>query len=457
LLHVLQNILQIIIDWNPLRLYSLLYTLSQRGTGGMSIVKRGKTFHLVRRVPRRYQRVAHRGTVWRSLHTDSPTVAQSKADRVWAEMIEAWEARLHGDSEDAERRFAAAQELAQVRGYRYLNVDRVAQLPDEEFYSRMKAIPAPKGVPDRTEAAALLGTVSEPRITISKSLELYWTLAREKTLGKSEDQLRRWRNPRIKAVRNFMAVVGDKAVDQITRDDMLDFRQYWWERTEDGGVTAGSANKDLIHLGDVLKTLNKMKRLGLDLPLGELSFKEGEQKRTPPFSDEWITTRLLAPGALDGLNAEARGIFFGMVNTGYRPSEGAALTVKTIRLDCDVPHISIKPDGRQIKSPYARRLIPLLGVSLAAFREHPEGFPRYRANSATLSGTVNKFLRENGLMETPAHKFYSLRHAFEDRMLAAGIDNRIRCDLFGHRLDRERYGKGASLDQTAAELARVAF
>ena len=63
---------------------------------------------------------------------------------------------------------------------------------------------------------------------------------------------------------------------------MLDFRQYWLDRIEAGEVTANSANKDLIHLGDVLKTVNTMKRLGLVLTLGELSFKEGEKQTRPP-------------------------------------------------------------------------------------------------------------------------------------------------------------------------------
>ena len=145
-----------------------------------------------------------------------------------------------------------------------------------------------------------------------------------------------------------------------------------------------------------------------------------------------------------------------MVNTGYRPSEGAALTDQTISLDGDVPHIRIEPDGRQLKSQYARREIPLTGVSLEAFRSFPAGFPRYRDN-ASLSATVNKYLRANGLLETPEHSFYSLRHSFEDRMLEAGIDERIRRDLFGHTLDRERYGKGASLARKAELLAGLAF
>lgn len=371
-------------------------------------------------------------------------------------MIEAWEARLAGDSRDAEARYEAARDLARVRGFRYLDASSVAELSVGDVLERVEAIPAPANQPDRVEAAAVLGTIPEPRITVTKALELYWTLAREKTFGKSEDQLRRWEAPRNKAIKNFVAVVGDKEIANITRDDMLDFRQHWLDRIEAGEVTANSANKDLIHLGDVLKTVNTMKRLGLSLPLGELSFKEGEARTRPPFSEDWIRTRLLAPGALEGLNGEARGLLLGMVNTGFRPSEGTALTADTIRLDHNVPHISIEQTGRQLKSQYARRMIPLTGVSLEAFKEFPEGFPRYR-DSATLSATVNKFLRGKGMLETPRHSFYSLRHSFEDRMLAAGIDDRIRRDLFGHRLDRERYGKGASLEHVAELVARIAF
>ena len=305
--------------------------------------------------------------------------------------------------------------------------------------------------------SALLGTAQKPAITVEAALDLYWSLAREKVLGKSEDQLRRWRNPRIKAVRNFVAVAGNKALDAISRDDLLDFRQQWLERIEAGEVTPNTANKDLIHLGDILKTVNNMKRLGIDLPLGELSFREGEKRTRPPFSVDWIRTRILAPGALDGLNEEARALVIGMINTGYRPSEGAALSRQTIRLDHNIPHISIEPDGRQLKTPYARRLIPLTGVSLEVFRAFPDGFPRYRNNSSGLSGAVNKYFEENGLRETPEHSLYSLRHAFEDRMLAAGIDDRIRRDLFGHALDRERYGKGATLDHVHSLVLGLAL
>ena len=217
----------------------------------MSITKRGGTFHLRKRVPRRYRAVEGRETVWVSLHTDSQSTARQKADRAWSQMIEAWEARLHGDSDDAEARFEAARELAAVRGHRYLDMTAIATGSTADRVARVEAISTPAGQPDMAEAAALLGAVPEPVLSVSKALETYWSLARERTFGKSDDQLRRWRNPRIKAVRNFVEVVGDKALDQITRDDMLDFRHVWLDRIEGGEVTANTANKDMIHLGDV--------------------------------------------------------------------------------------------------------------------------------------------------------------------------------------------------------------
>ena len=417
---------------------------------------RAKTFQLYRRVPRRYSSVEPRQFVWVSLHTDSPSVAKSKAEGAWAQMIEAWEAKLAGDTSDAESRFAAARDLAASRGFRYLKAADVARLPTEELLDRVESVSVRKGAPDPIEARALLGGAPEPPITVSRALELYWTLAADRTHGKSPDQLRRWKNPRKKAVANFIDVVGDKALAEISGDDMLDFRQWWIERIDEEDLTANSANKDLIHLGDILKTVNRMKRLGLVLPLSDLSLKEGDAKKRPPFSDSWIREKILADGALDGLNAEARCILLGMINTGGRPSEIANLQPRRIRLDDPVPHIVIEADDRQVKTKHARRTIPLTGVSLEALRRCPDGFPRYR-DKAGLSDTINKFLRENGLMESEHHVLYSLRHSFEDRMLAAGVDDRIRRDLLGHRLSRERYGAGASLEQARRILQAFAL
>lgn len=224
-------------------------------------------------------------------------------------MIEAWESKLAGDTDDAEARFAAARELAAKRGFRFMMAKEVAALPLPELLQRVDTVIAASrpGKPDMIEAAAVLGIIEHPKITLSRALALYWTLADERTEGKSSDQIRRWRNPRIKAFANLIKLI-----------------------------------------------------------------------------------------------------------------------------------------------------IPLAGVSLEAFRLCPEGFPRYRGK-AGLTDTVNKYLRENGLLQTEKHSLYGLRHSFEDRMLAAKVDERIRRDLFGHSLGRERYGEGASLEHLMEVVLSIAL
>ena len=424
----------------------------------MRITLRGSTWHLRRRVPTRYAAIESRREVWVSLKTDSFQQASKKAPAVWDNLIAGWEAQLAGRSEDAALRFEAMRAIAGAHGLVYRPIRDVEQLPLEELLARVEVLQRRDGRVDTVVAPAILGSVDVPSLTVSEALEEYWRLTPDRTRGKSDDQKRRWRNPRKKAIRNFIDVVGNLALAKLKRTDFLDFRSWWLERITEEGLTPNSANKDLIHLADVLKTVNELKGYGFDLPLQKLTLQEGDKKERIPFSDVWIREKLLAPGALDGLNAEARAILIGMINTGYRPSEAAGLTADRIRLDVPEPHIFIAPDEtRQIKNKTSRREIPLTGVSLEVFREFPRGFPHYRERPATLSATVNKFLRENGLMESERHVMYSLRHSFEDRMLRGRIDERIRRELMGHSLGREKYGEAGGLPFKAAELSRIAI
>lgn len=422
----------------------------------MSIIKRQSIYYLKKWVPKRFSSVENRREVWISLDTDSLDIATKKSAAVWEQHIDAWEARLAGDTKDAEKSFDSAKRLAKARGFRYLNPVKIAALPRNERSERIEAARRGDGSLDPLEAAALLGGANEPDISVKRALELFWVLAEDKVLGKSDDQVRRWRNPHKKAIANFIEAVADKAINQIDREDMLEFRNWWMEKMKADGLTPNSANKDIIHFSKILRTVNEMKGLNIALPFGGLTLKEGEQRQRPSFSENWIRTKILADGALGQLNTEARCIVIGMINTGYRPSEAAGLLPEHIKLESNTPHISIEPVGRALKSARSRRLIPLTGVSLEAFRECPDSFPRYR-ESPSLSDTVNKFMRENGLLETPGHTLYGLRHAFEDRMLAAGVDERIRRDLIGHRLNRERYGAGATLEHVHSILQEFAI
>lgn len=112
-----------------------------------------------KRVPRRYEAVEPRADVVVSLHTDSLTAARMKADAVWAEMVEGWEARLAMSGDDAAARFESAREIVQRRGFAYVPLARLAELPDREIVARVAAIAGPPDAPDMAEAAAILGAV----------------------------------------------------------------------------------------------------------------------------------------------------------------------------------------------------------------------------------------------------------------------------------------------------------
>lgn len=382
--------------------------------------------------------------IWLSLHTDSMEEARRKAEGAWDALKRSWEARLRGDTSEASKRYEAALDIARAYGFTYLAAEKVAALPLDKIIARVDAAHDKKGRPILPVARALLGAVEKPELTITGALDAYWTIAADKTLGKSPDQVRRWENPRKKAVAAFVEVVGDLPLSEIEPDHMQDFRDHLIERIKAGEIKPNSANKDIIHLTAMLKAVDKAKRLRLDMPLTGWSIAEGEKRTRTGFSTAWIKEKLLAPGALGGLNAEAQGVIRAMVNTGARPSELTCLGAAQIRLDVDIPHISIEPVGRTLKSQYARRVIPLLGVSLDAFREHSSGFPRYR-DSASLSALVNKYLEAHHLKETPDTTLYSLRHSFQDRMIEARVDDRIRRTIFGHALTEEKYGEGGSL------------
>ncbi len=162
---------------------------------------------------------------------------------VWDQLVEAWEARRAGNTGDAEARYAAARNSAKLRGFQYVPGAKVAQLPMKDLLARIDAIPMTSRGPNLKEADALLGLVEPPAITVTQSLKLFWGLTEDRIVGKSQDQVRRWQYPRKKAVANFVNVVGDMALKDLTQDTMLDFRDWWCEKIKREGLRSGPVKR----------------------------------------------------------------------------------------------------------------------------------------------------------------------------------------------------------------------
>jgi len=347
--------------------------------------------------------------------------------------------------------------------YIYTPVEELSAQNDmSEVIDRLRALESSLGTRQAVpETDALLGTAPKASIPISEAFELYcdkMSIADQK--GKSPDQRQNWRKVKARAVKNFIRLRGDKPMAEIDRMDRQAFFEWWGAKVDpkDGSRprSGNSANKDLTNLRILFRSYwsyeGEAKR---DNPFDDLRFKNVVYKDIPPFSVDWLQNRILAKGALDSLNEDARFIVYAMIETGCRPSEIANLRKEHIILDHDVPHLKIRPTAdRKLKSKSARRDIPLLGVSLEAMMQRPNGFPRYRDKGSILSQTLMKRFKAEGLCETPDHRIYSIRNAFEKRMLEADIDYGLRCILMGHHNTRPSYGDGGSLEYQREQMAK---
>ncbi|MBN9010427.1 MAG: tyrosine-type recombinase/integrase, partial [Rhizobiales bacterium] len=309
---------------------------------------------------------------------------------------------------------------------------------------------------DRQAVTALAGLAAQPDLSLSTAIDQFYSLTRDRRRLKSTDQIRRWKAPRLKAVNNLIKLVGDKRVADLTRADALALRAFWVDRVTDEGYTPNSANKDIGHLAQLVGTLNDALELGLPSIFEKLRLNDGKRNRRAAFTIQQVKG-LLAPGALDGLNEEARGIVHVMVETGMRPIEICWLDADHIHLKHEVPHVRVRPQEHELKTPYSERDIPLVGISLEALKKAPAGFPKYRDKSATLSATVNKYLVEHKLLPTEKHSLYSIRHTFKDRLVAADIQDRLQDELMGHKSPRPVYGEGPSLKQKQDWLIKISI
>ncbi|RCW77734.1 DUF6538 domain-containing protein [Paracoccus lutimaris] len=251
-------------------------------------ILRGDTYYLRKRVPIRYASVEPKELVHISLATDSFDVARRKAPEVWAQMIEAWEAKIDGHDTDGDVRMKAARSLAQRRGYRYLDAPDVARLPLEDVLQRIESIMDKRGRLDMKEAEAALGLVPAPAMTVSQAFEKFYEVAGDRVVGKSQDQLRRHRAPRLKATTNFIEAIGNKQLADVTTDDMFAFRAKWMERVAAGEVKAESANKDFVYLSAMWRAVAQARRQRLKGHVDQCEGRRNDpQPETSGLGDEY--------------------------------------------------------------------------------------------------------------------------------------------------------------------------
>ncbi len=285
--------------------------------------------------------------------------------------------------------------------------------------------------------------------------------------AKNPNQKREWRNKYIHAAKSFIEIVGDKAVHEITEADALAYRNHWKRRHDQDEISTNHAVKRLRFLRQMIDEYFE----SLDVPMSQrnnpmvglmISKKPfyydssgGTKVSLPP---DWVA-RLVRGEIVACGNEEGQDIAVVAADCGTRQSEIYNLPPEDIHLDHEIPHFVIRTvtegeNMREIKNQASTRIVPLLGASFDAMKRHPEGFARYRGKGS-YSGTINSYLHDNDLF--PEHpdgpeEHFSIgctRHTYEDRLIAAGLNNEERAYLMGHSLQRIRgrpvYGSGPDL------------
>jgi len=431
--------------------------------------QRGQRWYYVRRVPSRYRHFDTRRTIKTALHTDSITVARDIRDRLMDKDEHFWETELakQAGAEAQESielcRYRAARRRAVAVGFDFKPFPTLAKLePVEQLVERVKTLEE-----DDTKLIdrdAVLGTIEPPKDTIRDAFKLYCDkLSIGETARKSPEQIERWKSSKRRAVEHFVALCGNLTMDAIKRRHGRQFYDWWGERLRPSQAEArtyrpNSANRELGNLRLIFREYwTYQGEEDRENPFRKLRFKDTPIEATPCFSNDWVRSKILTPDALKGINDEAQLIAYALIETGCRPSEIANLQPENICLDAEVPHIRIRPAAkRELKSASSSRDIPLIGVSLEAIKRAPNGFPRYREKGNSLSAALLKTFHTRGLMETKKHCIYSFRHAFEKRMLEAGLDYGLRCTLMGHKNTRPQYGDGGSLEYRRKEMLKIA-
>lgn len=386
-------------------------------------------------------------------------------DAYWASLV------TNPESARARHRYERARTLAVAFGFQYREAAEIAERETiDEINNRIEAVEAAvsSGVSEKRAVEALLGTVSVPGDTLATVRDEYLNvIAADARRTKDAAQYEVWRRTRERAMAVAIEVIGeDREVKSLTRADGLALQAYWRRRVDAGELRAASAEKAINTVSAIWRKWHEYRGdedrenifRKLNLTRGGAATKAaGKRAKYPPFSREWIIDRILQRDAMTGLNTQGCAIIMMMIETGARESEIVNLLPEHIRLTDPAPHISIEfTDQREIKSASSQRVIPLVGVALEAAKAFPNGFSRYRGKR-TFSAAGNKWLRTNGLRETGRHVLYSLRHAFKDRMIAAGVDEELREVLMGHEVGHIVYGRQGSLRDRQAALQRVAL
>ena len=229
------------------------------------LTRRNGTWHFVRRVPAEFSEFDKRGIV---RHSTKVRVSSDRTGRravhvaEWlnSELEDYW-AKGAGQLDPVARGYDDVRRHARSLGFEYIENGQLLTMSAEKRFERLEALVAGRLENNATARAALLGTQPRPSFPVSKVFVECEAIIKEEIKKFSPNQLRVWRNSRIRVVKELVDITGDKPVTELTDNDGLDYVEWWRERVLAEEVQAGSANKSMGMLSRMLKEISIRRRL----------------------------------------------------------------------------------------------------------------------------------------------------------------------------------------------------
>lgn len=437
-----------------------------------NLILRNGIWHFRMRVPKRYASVEAKAEIQRTLLTGDIEEAQIRKHLVKRSIIAELDARLAGRSPLTSNHFETIAELTSSRSFSYRTAEELAVSGPSAVMDRVLNLMNNRDTPASQAAAALLGGVERPKITISEVAIKMPEWFREDVVGKAAKARKTWCAQWSRPASKVVEILGyDPIFTEIERQDAIPLRDALKDRVLDGEILGKSAQKELRLLNTLWERFHIA--AGIDdreMPpspfynLGKgFANMDEDEGRKPEVPIHIIRDKIVPLGELDFMNEELRDITLILAETGGRQSEITDIPPHSIFLDDPIPHIWIRKEtgewAREIKNRPSKRRIPLVGVALLAFQRHPNGFPRYRFKG-TYSAAANKALHANKVLPEDV-TIGGLRHSFETRMRLAGFPNDTRASLMGHSVKkargREVYGDELPLEEKLAIHNQIMF
>ena len=423
----------------------------------LNVICRQNIWYFNRRIPIQFQEFDTRKAIRFSLKTSCKKEAIQLAALENTKLQDYWRNLTVTGTTNTHERYASAVKRAEILGFPYFDKLQLLTGEIEDLIKRLAFVVDQKI--NINQAESVLGMVEQQQVLLSELLPIFWDLKKEIKLDKSDRQLKKWKNPRILAMSNFLKAVPDKPVQKLDRQDMMDFKDWWIDRIDAEKLSKVTANKQIVHVKNIIQTVSKHAKVKLDREylFEDIFFKGKNYKERLPFTTEHINGVLLKDDKLKGLSDHYRKMIWVFAESGVHIDEQIAIRPENIFLDHAIPHVVITSHEKdKLKTEHRERVMPLVGFALDAFRAYPRGFSEIVDDPDRASSAIGKYLRENEMIPSERHSLYSLRHSFQDRLTNADCPDRIQTDLMGHAFaGRIKYGIGASLEHSYTWLKRI--